>query len=291
MLKYITGIILLIACTHLRSQSDMLGYGFRAGMSFAKIDGPSEVGVNGENLETNKMSSGFHIGMAINFKLTDIMGLRTELLYSQRGTDYTYDGPSYYVLGPNTLTSVTLMGNRKQTINVSNSYIDIPLLAYYRIGYFEISGGLNTGILVASTAGGTLDFNGVSPIGTAIPPIQLNVNYDYKSDEAGYASAETKSVRIDGRDYPFPQFVGAYYEFPERGKTFYKTLDLGLSAGLAYFLNDGLYLSAKYIHGLGDVDRNEYDISLKELNPDGSHVFRSDNNKSRSWQFSIGFSF
>src|SRR6185436_13718006 len=90
------------------SQNEHIGYGFRAGLSLGKYDGPSELGPNGETLETNKMASGFHIGMTVNFKFGDLMGLRTELMFSQRGTDYLYKGPSYYVLEKNTTRSITL---------------------------------------------------------------------------------------------------------------------------------------------------------------------------------------
>jgi len=61
--------------------------------------------------------------------------------------------------------------------------------------------------------------------------------------------------------------------------------------GAAFYINEGLFISARYTHGLGDVDQNTYDVSLKELNPDGSFIYRNDKNESRSWQFSVGFSF
>lgn len=288
MLKYIILITFVLGSSISNAQTDFLGFGFRAGMSFSKIDGPSELGTNGKELESSKMASGFHIGMTINFKFSDIMGLRSELLYSQRGTDYVFDGPSYYLLGRNTLQSVNILGNRKQTINVSNSYIDIPLTAYYKIGYFEISGGLNTGLLVSSTAGGNLEFNGISPNGNVMEPFEINLNHNYKKDDARYAFEETQEIIVDGRPYAVPKIVGAYYEFDEKDKSLYKTLDFGLTAGLAYYLNEGLYLSAKYIHGLGDVDRNFYDIALST---DGSIIQRADINKSKSWQFSVGFAF
>jgi hypothetical protein len=288
-LKYLLPFVFLFMINN-RSQAqlDALGFGFRAGLSLAKIDGPSELGPNGEALETNKMATGFHIGVQINYKFGDLMGLRSELLYSQRGTDYLYEGPSYYVLGRNTVKEVTLLGTRKQSINVSNAYLDIPFSLYYKIKKIEISGGLNVGVLISSSAGGTIDFQGTTPVTS---PFRINLNYNYKSDEAGEGSPETEILTIQGQTYPVPKFVGAYYEFPAKDKDLYKTLDLGLIAGLSYFLNEGLYLGVHYVHGLGDVDRNEYDVSLKELNTDASYIQRSDENKSRSWQFSVGFTF
>src|SRR5688572_32111522 len=111
--SFMTKYILLLAVSFfaitLDAQADRIGYGFRAGLSFSKIDGPSETGPNGEALETNKMASGFHIGMAMNVKITDEFGFRPELVYSQRGTDYTYTGPSYFKLGGGT-QPITIFG-------------------------------------------------------------------------------------------------------------------------------------------------------------------------------------
>ncbi|HUR29993.1 MAG TPA: outer membrane beta-barrel protein [Saprospiraceae bacterium] len=290
MVKYIFVFFCMLSSLFTQAQSESFGYGFRAGMSFAKIDGPSELGPNGENLEKNKMASGFHIGMTFSIKMTDIMGVRAELLYSQRGTDYTYDGPSYFFLGENP-QAITLFGNRRQTINLSNSFVDIPLSVYYKIGYFEILGGLNTGILVSSAAGGSVEFEGVTPIGNALPPFGANLNYNYKTDDAGFAAEDVQIINVDGKTYELPQFLGAYYGFDHKEKSLYKTLDFGLIGGIAYYLNDGLYLGARYIYGLGDVDRNFYDLSLKELDANGNPVQRGDNNRSKSLQFSIGFTF
>ena len=286
-------IIFILTCMSfcLNAQNDFIGFGFRAGLSLSKIDGPSELGPGGEELETNKYTGGFHIGAAVNFKFTDIFGLRTEFAYSQRGTNYTYDGPSYFFLGQNTLLEVTLDGNRTQTLKVSNSYLDIPITAYYKVGYFEFFGGLNTGLLLASSAGGEIVFEGTSPIGAQMPPFEVGLDYNYKGDEPGTASAATKDIVVDGRVYTTPQLLGAYYDDTVKDGNYYKTIDLGVTAGVAYFLNDGLYLSLRYIHGLTDVDENAYDYSLQQLNTNGTRVPRADENKSRSWQLSVGFSF
>jgi hypothetical protein len=270
------------------AQLSSVGYGFRAGLSFSKIDGPSELGPNGEKLEENKLSSGFHIGMALNIKITDLLGFRPELLYSQRGTDYTYTGPSYFKLGEG-VNSTTIFGTRTQTLNVSNSYLDIPLALYYKIGFFELTAGLNTGLLISSTAGGNIEFLPTSSIGNPIP-FEVRLNHNYKGDKAGEASEETIPVNINGIIYDVPEFYGAYYDYTNRDKDLYKTLDFGIIAGLSYYLNEGLFLSGRYIYGLGDVDRNEYDVSLQTLD-NNTPVSRADTNRSSSWQFSVGFSF
>jgi hypothetical protein len=240
------------------------------------------------------MVNGFHIGGIVNIKFTDLVGVRTEFTYSQRGTEYEYNGPSYFTLGKNTLRSATVFGNRTQTMKVTNAYVDIPLMAYYKIGFFEISGGVNAGLLVGSTGGGNIAFSGTSPnTGNPIVPSPFNVtlNHNYKKDEAGQASTTIQEVAVDGTDYDVPTFTGAYYDFASRDKNYYKTFDLGILVGLSYFLNDNLFISGRYIHGLTDVDRNEYDVSLQTIQPNGSLVTRADKNTSQSIQFSVGFSF
>lgn len=292
MLKYLSVLLLALLTTGMANgQNEKIGFGFRAGASIATLDGPSELGPNGEELEEYTMARGFHLGAAFLYKFTDLVGMKAELVYSRRGTIYNYDGPSYYVLGRNTLTEKTIGGTRNQELNVSNVFLDVPLTAYYKIGNFEISGGVNMGILMASTAGGSTDFNGVSNLGTTVAPFEVGLNHNYKSDKAGEASSETFTVVVDGFPIQVPETVMAYYEFETKDKNWYNTIDWGLVGNLAFYINEGLFLSVRYMHGLGDVDQNTYDVSLQSLNQDGSFIYREDKNESRAWQFSVGFSF
>jgi hypothetical protein len=288
-------VIVLMICFLLSGsimgQSEKIGFGFRAGASIAKLDGPSEIGPNGESLEEYSMASGFHLGAAFIYKFTDLVGMKAELVYSQRGTKYNYEGPSYYVLGRGNVLNTTILGTRSQELDVSNTFLDVPLMAYYKIGSFEISGGVNMGVLLASTAGGDTEFNGISNLGTTVAPFTVGLNHNYKSDKAGEASSDVILVNVDGRDYEVPETVMAYYEFETKDKNWYNTLDFGLVGNLAFYINEGLFLSVRYMHGLGDVDQNTYDVSLQELNPDGSFQYRTDKNESRAWQFSVGFQF
>jgi hypothetical protein len=290
--KYLIAVVaFLILAGSSFAQNDKLGYGFRAGASLSTFNGPSETGPNGESLESWSNAKGFHIGASVSYKVTDLFGARMEFVFSQRGTIYDYKGPSYYVLGRGNVLTTTIGGTRTQTLNVSNAYIDIPLMVYYKIGMFELSGGLNSALLIASTAGGSTDFEGKSALGTTVAPFEVGLNHNYKTDKAGEASEETITVSVDGRPYAVPETVNAYYEFPIKDKNQYKTLDFGIVGCVSIFLNEGLFFSARYVHGLGDVDENLYDVSLQSLNPDGSFVQRADKNTSRSWQFSVGFSF
>ena len=290
----VLGIGCLLGGMSLNAQNDNFGFGFRAGASIARLNGPSEIGPDGASLEEYSMARGFHIGAAVSYKFTDLVGMRAEMIYSQRGTVYDYNGPSYYYLGLGNVSHKYVTGTRVQTLNVSNTFLDIPLMAYYKIGSFELSGGVNMGVLISSSAGGSTDFTGVSDLGSPIEPFEVTLRHNYKKDQAGGASSELQDVIADGRTYTVPQTVYAYYEFPTRDKDLYKTIDFGLVGCASFFINEGLFLSVRYIHGLGDVDRNDYDVSLqglKDENDPYSFNKRQDVNKSQAWQFSVGFSF
>lgn len=292
MIKQLIVLIICVVITgSLAAQSDRIGFGFRAGASISKLDGPLETGPDGEALEEYKMANGFHLGAAFTYRATDLFGMRAELLFSQRGTIYNYNGPSYYVLGRYEVLNRVLSGTRSQTINVSNVFLDIPITAYYKFGSFEIMGGVNTGVLLASTAGGSTDFAGISGLGAPVDPFEVKLNHNYKKDKAMGASETLITVSVDGLPYTVPETVMAYYEFETKDKNWYNTFDFGLVVGAALYINEGLYLSARYVHGIGDVDQNTYDVSLQSLNQDGSFIYRNDKNESRNWQFSVGFSF
>jgi hypothetical protein len=283
--------VITVSCFYaVDAQLSNLGFGFRAGMSFSKLSGPYETGPGGADLESFSFANGFHIGAAVNFKFTDLVGLHTELIFSQRGTEYEYVGPSYFVLGRNEVQTTTILGQRRQTYNVSNAFIDIPVTLYYKLGSLEVMGGLNAGLLVSSTAGGNIEFTGEPDLTGTSPSFEVNLQYNYFGDEAGEVFGAIQEVTVDGKKYNVPTAAGAYYDFTQKDKALFKSLDFGLVAGLAYFLNDGLFVSGRYIYGLGDVDRNEYDFSLQPFQGSGP-VKRDDVNKNHTMQFSIGFSF
>ena len=102
---------------------------------------PSEVDSKGNDLEKNTFSSGFHIGGMITMKLNSVAGLRAEILYSQRGTDYKYQGESYFRLFTESGAVASSRGTRYTTLRVTNTYVDLPLSAYLRLGRIELSAG------------------------------------------------------------------------------------------------------------------------------------------------------
>ena len=116
------------------------------------------MGPNGEELEEYTKARGFHIGAAVSYKFTDLVGMRAEFVFSQRGTIYNYDGPSYYVLGRGNVRTPPSM----ETESKPSDAVQMPF-STFRYGILQIRklrtmGGVNTGILLASTAGGSTEF-------------------------------------------------------------------------------------------------------------------------------------
>lgn len=183
-------------CIAAQAQYDKIGFGFRAGLSFSKFDGPYESAMDGTAFEKYSFNNGFHIGAILSYKFTDLVGVRTELMYSQRGTKYEYSGPSYFKIGQG-VQQIMLDGTRKESLTINNAYLDIPAMIYYKIGSIELFGGLNTGLLVASTGGGTINFENSN---TAF---KVTLDHNYKKDDAGESSG-TQQVTVNGLTYDLP---------------------------------------------------------------------------------------
>ena len=274
------------------SAQGQLGYGFRAGLSFSTFSGDLEADQSGNDLESYGLATGFHIGVNVAYKFTDLVGLRGELNFSQRGTKYTYEGSSYYILGLHENESIVIRGNRNMTLNVTNAYVDIPLTLYYKFGPIELSGGIGAGLNIGSTGGGNIVFEGVSPTsGQSLDQFEIDLNYNYRTNGARQVENSLTDVRVDGRVFNIPDRVGAYYWFEEKEKDQIKGIDVFLVGGLSFYLNEGFYLGGRIFYGLSDVDRNEYDISLANVDSNGNYIYRDDINRNITFQVSLGFSF
>jgi hypothetical protein len=263
-----------------------LGYGFRAGLSFSNVDGPSASDANGNELETRSISSGFTVGALINLGFNDHLGIRTEVLYAQKGTVYDFEGPSYFIFDPKD-TRTAVLGIRNVSQEISNSYIEIPLLTYVKFGPIELQAGAYAGFLVASTAVGKLTFK---PNGNAALPIEFDLDYRFISDAPNDFSGEVGLVTFENKRLPLPSTLGAYYEFAEGKDNFYKTFDAGLVGALSFYLNRGLFVNLRAEYGLTDVSNPKRDVSLIAL--DNKQFIETDDlDKNISFQASIGFKF
>jgi len=265
--------------------------GIRAGLNYSRLDGPPEMDGSGKALETHSLSSGFHIGAMVGRRLGNAVGLRAELLYTQRGTDYRYQGPSYFRFFSESGAAATTRGERLTTLRVTNTYLDLPLSAYLRLGRLELSAGGYGGFLVSSKAVGEMNYSGKSTLGQNLDPIVVSLQYNYLSDayqQAGVPAART--ITVDNRRVVVPSRIGAYYDARDTGIPLYRRTDAGIHAGLGWFMSQGLYLGARLQQGLLDMSQADQEYSLVSLDASGKIVPRSDKDRNFSVQLSIGFS-
>ena len=283
-------LLAILGCFQLTAQE--FSGGFRAGINFSTIRGPLETSSSGSDLEEYRFSNGFHVGATANLFFNDYFGLRAELLYSQKGTDYNYNGESFWILNTQDESRIYATGNRNTSLSITNSYIDIPFMAVGRFGRLEVSGGFNLGILVSSRGSGELSFSGQTERGTPVDPFIIALEFNYFDDALQRTDANDFELRdIEGKVVVIPKTLGVNYQEIESTDKLFRPIDLGLIGGLAFFLNQGLYVGMRVNYGLSDLTRMERDVSRKELDEEKNFIFRDDNDRNLTLQASVGFSF
>lgn len=289
--KNMKQIIFLFSCLLLVASvqgQDLLSFGFKAGLNFSTIEGDSEIDQAGNELEEYTTTQGFNVGAIINFRLTDYFGLRTELLYNQKGTQYSFDGPSYFVFDPQNERIVS-EGNRDLELEISNSYIQIPILAYAKIGRIEFMGGAYASALVNSTGEGRLLFNANSLQGTDFETLEFGLDYGYFGDDIGGFLGDLEVITVEGDRVEIPSTLTAYYEDTQDERLF-KTLDFGLIGGVSFYFSQGLFINVRGEFGLTDVTNDEVDRSLSTLN-NNEFIFRQDMDRNFTLHTAVGFRF
>ena len=265
-----------------------LSYGFRVGLNVSSLTGDTETGESFSN------NTGFHVGGGVRFEITDLFGIRSELVFTQKGTKKTFSGNDapFVFRGPN--GKILTNGNKTISLNISNAYLEIPIMAYGKIGNkLEVFGGGYFGFLVGSTASGELVYeNAVDANNNAIDPLNLTLDYNYNRQDAGELIDDVDNItlQVGSETVEIPNTLSAYYDLDTKDGKPYKVFDAGLSAGAAYFLNGGLYFSAIAHYGLIDATNTELDFSNTEITGFDFNT-RDDKDKNLSFQFSLGFSF
>lgn len=272
-----------------------LSYGFKVGLNFSDIHGDLEQDDNGENIERMETNTGFHVGASVRYNFTDRFGLKGDFLFSQKGTQQFYDGQGaqlFYVFG--TDNQIGLTGIQERFIRITNYYLELPISAYAKFGKIEIFGGPYVGFLISSRGVGDYQFE------TATGAIELEAELSYNYLKNGATDAaniildpeEYETFNFDGESIFYPKQVGAYFDYTSKDGNFFKGIDFGLNAGLAYFLNKGLYVSANVNYGLADLTRETYDRSRGSLNEDETgYAERDDVDRNFTIQASVGFAF
>lgn len=286
--KHIAIVLFSILC--LQGMAQDYNIGVRAGLNYSKFQGPSEEGVT----EKFSLASGFHFGFSFTYNLNEFLGLRTELAYNQAGSKYKYEGDSYYIFRNServpTPTQIVYDSSRFN-LDVSNAYFSIPLTLHLRtLEKFEFYGGGYVNFLISSIGAGNLRFGSDEfPQHT----FTQGNNHNYKSDVAGGVGQGAGQVLVLANGVRKPEYsqVGAYYFQTTKEGNLYKSVDYGLIAGVAYYLNPGLYFGLRANFGLRDITNNLMDISRKELDENDGFILKSDDDRNLDIQLSIGFKF
>ncbi len=292
------GIVLLIFIFPLCVNAQEFSYGFKVGLNFSTLLADSEVDANGIEVENFEYNSGFHVGAAVIYRITDLVGVRGEFLFNQRGVKHTYDGQGFQIFmddqGDRVLSSV---GERRVFLETVNSYIDIPLTAYYKIGgKLEVYGGVDVGFLVGSSGVGEYKYSSTDVPGFPDVNETFELDYNYFGDKPASEttidpSADMVTISNNTRSIVIPEKLGAYYlDYPEKDGSFYNIIDFGLVGGIAFYINSGLFISGTANYSLTDATNDFYDISRVSSNG-LDYISRNDKDTNLSFQTSIGFSF
>jgi len=269
------------------AQAQLRG-GFKVGLNLSSIKGPT-LTENGAK-ESYRSLTGFHVGPVIQWPITESYGLKAEVLYNQAGGIYQYEGQGFNFFRAEDGTKILAEGQKKVDLSILNTYLDVPIMGYLRVGSFQLDGGFRIGLLVSSTADGKMVFSGQTELGSSIDEFEQTLFYNYKKDKPGGADYSSFTEKlIDGKPTQIPKTLGAYFfEDDDAGKKF-NTIDLGLSAGVSYFIGRSLYIGARANFGLSDITNNNVDFN--RLKTDGAKLLRqADKDKNFQIQLSIGFS-
>jgi Outer membrane protein beta-barrel domain len=262
--------------------------GVTIGVNIAHFDGPSAT----DATEQFSNLTGFFIGPSFTYRFTDHFGLRGELLYSKRGSRYKYTGPMYrtFTLDNNQGTRYTT-GTGTQTLDVNNTYFDVPVMALGRFGDLEITGGIYASLLAQTVGDGSMQYSWRD--GSEDRSLEFNLRHNYYRDSPGEASNDAATVEaiLGNRKATLPKTLGAYYDETVDNGNLYKTLDYGALAGISYFVSRSLYLGVRLQYGLSDLTRNAADRVKSAPDANQTPVYSSDFDRNFNIQAKVGFSF
>ena len=271
--------------------------GIRAGLNYAKFLGPEETGVH----ESYSLSGGFHFGVNFQWNFNSYFGLRSEVLYTQVGSKYDFEGESFFVFNLVTFDRFVVRDVSDIELDISNAYVSFPITAHITVSEkFEIFGGGYINLMVSPTASGNWIF-GEPGINAPDYAFDQTLIYDYNSDIAGNASGLVFNsfnpagrfigIIVNDQNVDLRSVVGAYYLYETLEAKKFRSTDYGLIGGFAYYLNRGLYLSGRLEYGMTDITNAAGDISYKTVNDDGSLIFNDDYDRNMNFSVSFGFKF
>lgn len=284
--------------------------GIRAGLNQSKFVGPSEANAT----ESFSLTGGFHFGAYFQYNINDNIGLRSEIIYNQTGSSYSFSSDDGYymyrpVLSRGVYPNIAIVGLdsapredwivlRDKTqidINYSNSYLQFPQTVHLQLSNkFEIHAGAYFGVMLSPLGFGTMKFGEGDPFEK--PYIfQQGLDFNFNTDDpAQYKSRTPVLLIVNGQDVDIPSAIGAYYFIEDADEDYtkrYSSIDYGVVGGISYYFNRGLYTSLRVDYGLADVTRTLGDISYQELQQGNVSVYNDDFDRNLNFSLSIGFKF
>jgi len=215
------------------------------------------------------------------------------LTYAQRGGRIELEGSSYYVFGLQSSQRRFTQINRVQSLKILNGYLDVPIVAFHRIGQrFEVGAGLYAAYMVVSKADGELRISERASGGSSVETFFVNNDFNYFKNEFGEETFGVQTIAVDGTTFDEPRTVGAYYEYlTDPGENYFNRFDVGVIAQVGYYLNNSLNLKARFMYGFIDVTKKEADVSHASVTQDQQFILRDDMDRNLSMQISLGFLF
>ncbi len=289
----VAGLLCLFAGMSSIAQSSEWKAGFELGWANSKIQGDLEMDDSGGDFETQKFNSGFHLSFYARRYFTDLFGIQFGLTYAQRGGRIELDGDSYHVFGLQSAQRRFTQINRVQSLKILNGYLDIPVVAFHRIGErFEVGAGAYVAYMVVSKADGELRISERASGGSSVETFFINNDYNYFKNEFGEETFGVQTIAVDGATFDEPRTVGAYYEYlTDPGEKFFNRFDVGLIAQVGYYLNNSLNLKGRFMYSISDVTKEETDVSRASVTQDQQFILRDDTDRNLSMQISLGFLF
>ena len=277
-------IISLLFVQQLNAQD--FDFGIRAGLSYSKFVGPTD----NHGMESYSFNGGFHFGVNFRYNFSKFFSIQTEFLYNQNGNKYDFSGVGYYIFPGAGDGRASVIDSSWVSYKNSNAYLTFPFTAHIRtLEKWEFFGGAYVGFLVSPVATGDWIFGEVG----ADHAFDQLIDYNFNKDEVGEFNvfSNTIAIIVNGENYDLPRIVGAYFFYEQKPANRLKSVDLGLTGGISYYLNPGLYLSVRADYGFTDITNNNVDISLSQLNSDGSFIYQEDKDSHFGLHFSLGFKF
>lgn len=284
--------LLLSLSSAVFTQDKNISWELKGGFTFASISGPAEKIGNTRITENFSYQTGLHASVGFTSMLTRHSGLRLELMFNRRGTNYNFTGQSYWFFETPNHEELFSFGTRKTELSITTDFLEMPLLYFVRANRVELSGGVSMGYLIDARGKGKLVYSGITEGGSTVAPFNIRLDFDYLKDPLEPLPAQINLLRsLDGQIVEIPQTIGAYYEASNSEARRFHRFDAQIIAGISFFLSEELFIGLRINYGITDLTNNLQDISMTQVNSDKSLIRRSDYDRNFAFQSSIGLRF